>query len=335
MQRFLSWFLVGCFLAGASSASASTRQWLAHDFFVESGAVAELSGLLRDTQGRRVTDCRANIRAVTCVSRGNFDVTGDVEMTRACAPGAEPYVAFFEGVYDRLAPALQKMFCSVKVIHVEPHLESIAYAGMTFRGAEVGFRKSIIDEGLDLSKLISWKEQLPFGGERDNYAVAKNLPQVDIRSEHSGVQDLAFYVLSHEFGHLFDFANDINNWGSTGWTSLSWETSNAPKADTDFPHRDGICYYTCTERPLSPSVIPALYAGFDKSRFVTLYAATNIYDDWAESLAFYMLEQEGMTYRLTTGQGEEYDLLAKLQAPQFADKLAWIERFLQGRLQYP
>jgi hypothetical protein len=338
MQRLSSWRVVGCFLvvsALSPAAQAATRQWVAPDFFVDTGAIAELSGLLRDTRGRRVSDCRANIRAVTCVSRGVFDAAGDVPMTRGCARGAEPYVAFFERVYDRLEPTLQKMFCSVKAIHVEPNLESIAYAGMSFRGAEIGFRKSIIDEGLDLSRLISWKEQLPFGGVRGSYEVARDLPQVEIVSDAPPVEDLAFYVLSHEFGHLFDFANDINGGRRDGWTPLSWESRGTPLPTSDFPHRADICYYNCSGGPLDRGVIPALYAGLERSNFVTVYAATNPYDDWAESLAFYMLEQQGMTYDLRTGQGETYDLLSKLRAPQFASKLAWVERFLAGTLQYP
>lgn len=338
MQRCLLSLCMLLLSAPLFSSTAHAREWLAPDFFVDT--VVPGQGLAWMVS-KRPTDCRANISRVMCVgfSAVDEDFRATPDMSRGCDSDDAKYVAFFEAVYDRLPSAMQKMFCSVRVLRVEPNLESIAYAGMGFNGAEVGFRKSVIDDELDLSTLMSWKEQLPYGGERDVYAPVSTLPRIAVASDQPPVQDLAFYVLTHEFGHLFDFANDINNGpsGPRDWTALSWRNESRVLPEQDFPGRAQVCYYNCGDRIIPRSKIPALYAGLDASNFVTMYAATNIYDDFAESVAMtLMADDPSSSYVLTDGQGASYDAHVKLKSPQFARKAAYVADFLQRKdLDYP
>lgn len=345
-QLFL---VVACLVGSIQVAAASTRQWLADDFFVETYAPQEFFAL--PAPANRPTDCRSQIARAVCVVNSRFARNGATTMSRACMQGSEPYVAFFESVYDQFPATLQTMFCSVRTIYVEQQLESVAYGGMAGGGAVIGVRKSVIDEALEISRLISWKEQLPFGGRRDAYDVRDDLPIVDIRSETPPVQLLAYYVIAHEFGHLFDFANDINSFTNcsigvdsdrcrpraNSFTALSWETGATPKPEFDYPHRREVCYYNCRVAPLPRTAIPEMYEGLAKTGFVSVYASTNIYDDFAESLAFVMLHAHpDVTYYLDTNQGQRYDMLAKLGAPAFAEKRAYMEDFLQRTdLAYP
>lgn len=329
-------FFVLCL--GVLAPPAHAREWLAPDFFVDTLTPGENFAW---NAGRRPTDCRANIAKIMCVGVSSVSLDAAPTMSRGCDEDDAKYVGFFEAVYDRLAPTLQKMFCSVRILRVEP-MESIAYAGMSYNGAEVGFRKSVIDEGLELSKLMSWKEQLPFGGERDAYNPVSNLPNITVKSAQPPVQDLAYYVLTHEFGHLFDFANDINRSTSSGaiaksWTAFSWVSEGRVRRDQDFPGRANVCYYNCSHGPIAYNKIPALYAGLDKSNFITMYAATNMYDDFAESLAMTLMAQDPTgSYVLADGQGNSYDGRVKLQSPQFAAKAAYVANFLQRTdLDYP
>ena len=338
----LNLLLVGVVLLGATSARAETRTWLAPDFYVDTVDVGEPWAT---RSPMRVTDCRAQIGAALCVVASRFEHAGST-MSRGCESDDAKYRDFFEAVYDRLPPPLQKMFCSVDTLYVEPGLESIAYAGMRGNGTVVGFRKSVIDEGLDLSTVLSWKEQLPFGGERDDYNLAKDLPNIATKSDDKPLNDLAYYVLVHEFGHLFDFANNLNTQCFPGaacraragsWTAISWQTTLRPKASADFPHRSDVCYYQCGGRVLPKSAIESVYSGLHATDFVTLYAGTNVYDDLAESLAFYYLEKEGdFSFNLDTRQGSTYDLLSKVNDPVFAQKRAYLEAFLQRKdIRYP
>ena len=342
--RNIGKLLLGIMLLGSAvSAQGAPRVWLADDFFIEAG---EPANMWKGGARPKVTDCRANIKRAMCVVQARFEPRGD-RASRVCDKNSAAYVAFFEAVYDRFPPVLQQVFCSLDTISVEANMESIAYAGLRGSNAIMGFRKSVIDEGLDLSTLLSWKEQLPFGGERDSYKLSDRLPLLAITSgTREPSQDLAFYILAHEFAHMLDFANDINTscWPGMAceaergsWTALSWSDTDHPRKSVDFPHRADVCFYQCNGGPVSTKHIGTLYEGLNDSNFVTLYASTNIYDDFAESMAFYYLDRErGFGYGVDTRQGATWNLLDKVHAPQFKAKLKYIEHFVsRSDIAYP
>ena len=342
--RSIGRLLLGIMLLGSAvSAKAAPRVWLADDFFIE---VGDAPNVWSELTRPKVTDCRANIERAMCVVKARFEPHGD-RASRACDRDSAPYVAFFEAVYDRFPPVLQQVFCSLDKISVEANMESIAYAGLRGSTAIMGFRKSVIDEALDLPTLLSWKEQLPFGGERDSYTLSDKLPLLGVTSGTGAPsQDLAFYILAHEFAHMLDFANDVNTpcWPGMAceaergtWTALSWADTDHPRKSADFPHRADVCFYQCNRSPVPVKYIASLYEGLRDSNFVTLYASTNVYDDFAESVAFYYLDRErGFTYGVDTRQGATYNLLDKVHAPVFKSKLKYIERFVsRDDLAYP
>ena len=80
-----------------------------------------------------------------------------------------------------------------------------------------------------------------------------------------------------------------------------------------------------------------MYAGFADTGFSSVYASTNIYDDFAESMAFYLMASEpGMSYTLDTKQGDQYDMLQRVRAPAFVKKYAYVKRFLSRTdISYP
>jgi hypothetical protein len=343
--------------ASAGSGPAS-RQWLAPDFFVEPAGGpegAKSDSLLRLPQARkRHRDCRKQIADALCLITARPNVAPfspqsqpylDMQ-SRSCDPNNGRYVAFFEAVYDRFTPVMQQMFCSLGTLVVDPHLESIAYAGMRGSSAVMGFRRSAIDENLSLDTLLTWKEQLPFGGDPDSYDLSSDLPMLQFTAPPQPAHNVAYYVLAHEFAHLFDFANGINKRCFPGeqcpvapesFAGHSWETSQRPLGTQDFVHREEICYYHCQAEPLPARAIGPLYAGLHRSNFITLYAATNVFDDFAESVAFYLLDQLGdATFRLDTRQGQQYDLLGGVGSTRFAGKKQFIETFLADKaVRYP
>ncbi len=139
----------------------------------------------------------------------------------------------------------------------------------------------------------TWRENTAFASTPDirlDVLIAR--PEDDCRK--AALQ----YILLHEFGHVMAAESDVmpNWWAGSisrnaySFPSLSWEAAAdgafTPKADQDFPHRDSISLYT-TPR-LSGDQIPAIYEALNHTDFPTLYAASDVQEDFAESYATYV-----------------------------------------------
>ena len=271
-------------------------------------------------------DCRAHITKVVCY------VEGQSGWSRPCLPDSKKYVPVFEALHDRLPPMLQKMFCSLEKLYVEKELESTAYA---LRGRPViGIRASLIDEKLSLTKWATWKEQLNYGGKKDSYATREELPTYTSDTDVT-YEDMVFSIIVHEFGHLFDFANDVNDTeGFSGklkagtYGAIGWETMYKPKAGNDFANRTKLCFYRCGST-LPASTVPAIYGELhDKTNFLNTYTARNPYEDFADTFSFYyFFKLTKHDYKLDTKQGKVYDMREALASDALAAKVKYLEAF--------
>ena len=80
---------------------------------------------------------------------------------------------------------------------------------------------------------------------------------------------------------------------------------------------------------MTKTVAPELYRGLAQSDFISTYAASNPADDFADSLAYYLMDKNLDTvYQLNSGQGESYDIMMKLHSPLFRAKYQYIVDFL-------
>jgi len=158
------------------------------------------------------TDCRAHIESVMCLVDPPENKSEEPGSDRPCLPGGQAYAKYFEALYDNYPSALQKMFCSLRHIYIEKDFFGTAYAGLVKDeagrpiGAKMGIRKSVLDENLNLGLWASWKEQLSFGGVTDSYTLTPNLPSIQTASD-GNLNDFLYFVVAHEFGHIFDFIN--------------------------------------------------------------------------------------------------------------------------------
>lgn len=289
-------------------------------------------------------DCRAHIRKITCLTEGAY-----TERNRTCLPGSESYAHFFEEIHDNFPPVLQKVFCSLQNINVEKEFFGTAYAEVdpVTNKVFIGIRKSVIDENLDLTAWSSWKEQLSFGGISDSYTTMPHLPVHETGNSHK-VNDFLYFVIAHEFGHVIDFANELNVTESClsedcqlkagTWGSISWETYKTAKPENEFLYRKGLCFYTCEGKFLDPSTVEPIYEALvHRSDFVSLYATTQPWDDFADSLAYVMIHQNlKASYVIHSNQGTSYDIIKKVSSPLFAKKLHFINQLLKdSNLRYP
>ena len=142
----------------------------------------------------------------------------------------------------------------------------------------------------------TWKENTPFSAEEGFSLHAQiALPGDDNR------QGALQYLLLHEFGHVLaagrgllpEWWNDAQAMRETDdylYLPLAWritpEKQVVPLPENDFPLRGDIAYYQAPR--LAASQMPDAYAQLRSANFATLYAATSMHEDFAESFASYV-----------------------------------------------
>jgi hypothetical protein len=306
----------------------------------------------------KAESCRENISQVICLVDPALE--NQKPQDRKCLEGGKAYAVYFEQLYDNYPPAMQKMFCSLRYLFIEKQFFGTAYAGALrddskkLVGAMMGIRKSVLDEKLDLKTWASWKDQLNFGGVADSYHYSSELPVVDTTANNRA-NDFLYFVISHEFGHLFDFANDLNKtkncpppsastledpeceMAEGSWGSISWITDKKIKPAHDFPLRTSLCFYTCNGKSLAKSDVTSVYQGIYPTSFISLYSTTEPWDDFADSLAYYLSRKNlQASYRIDTHQGDIFNITEKLDSAVFAEKYRYIDQFMnRADIVYP
>lgn len=307
-------------------------------------------------------DCRAQIAKIVClVDKATYTSDDDRSfMDRPCLPGTENYIAFFEGHYDRSDAVIQKMYCHMARIFVEKSLEATAYASLApdvngkVIGGAVGIRQELLDHPMEHQRWLSWKEETSFGGSPSPQSPSLDL--IHYQSSLNTFETMLDFTLDHEFGHLFDFANHLNSlddckWQQDGkgggqmvgactatagsWTSLSWATIKAPLAADDYPMRSQLCFYFCNGHFIAPADAVVLFSQLMNTNFVSTYASWNMYEDWAENFAYYLMTRErGLGLTMETG-GTTFDLTGHFNSSLLDSKRAYVENFLNKPYYYP
>lgn len=185
----------------------------------------------------------------------------------------------------------------------------------------------------------TWKENTPFApeeGYRLNAQIA--LPGDDNR------QGALQYLLLHEFGHVLSAGrNLLHDWwldaqslrgaGEYHYLPLAWrinaEKRVVPLVGNDFALRADIVYYHGAR--MQGSQMMDAYRQLQGANFATLYAATSVHEDFAESFASYVhavllgkpqairIERDGELLLQFDGYWE---------SPRSADKRALLARLL-------
>lgn len=295
-------------------------------------------------------NCREHIREILCLRSA---ATDDQKKGSVCLEEGLNYAHFFEELYDVYPPALQKMFCSLTVINIERKFGGTAYAGIVkdtlgnVQGVEMGIRKSVLDENLNLQTWATWKEQLSFGGIADSYTVTKGLPEI-LTHANNNVNDFLYFVVAHEFGHIFDFANELNKikdsceekevdgkkveceMAEQSWGAISWINMSKPRLENDYANRSSLCFYSCNQKYIATADINNLYSDLYRTNFISTYSSIQPWDDFADSLAYFLVQQNLDTkYMINTSQGITFDMMMKIKSPVWAVKYNYIKKFLE------
>ncbi|NUN07421.1 MAG: hypothetical protein HUU57_16880 [Bdellovibrio sp.] len=312
------------------------------------------------------TDCRAHIAQIICEVKPQEGWGNPLE--RTCLGGEQKYQKSFEDIYDALDPINQKMFCSLRRIFIEQEFYATGYASLlrfmkdgqvtALPGAIMGVRKSVLEANPSLPQWASWKEQLNFVAIPEEFTTPLPYPRFDGQKPPSLLLD----IVVHEFGHMLDFANSINEelfgvkdcmqqdikseedyfekckpYAKPGsWTDISWIDGRTAKPEKDFLGRSKLCFYNCVNRmDLQTEMVP-FYQGLAQSDFVTSYAASNYMDDFAEAWA--------VRWMLTTLKGDlsikasptvEVQMQDIFESQKFKVKKEYMDKFVQGEIKYP
>lgn len=307
-----------------------------------------------------LADCRARIAKIVClVEPMNADEEGDDFDQRACEPGGESYAWAFEGHFDRSVPVIQKMYCHLSKIWIEKSFVGTAYAGLVRDssgktiGGGIGIRREVLESKLGFDDWLSWKEETSFGGSADS-----NAPRIGVLNYVSNRPTSDFfldYVLNHEFGHIFDFANGLNattecryrekapgEWERVGtceplpgtWGALSWRNVSEPLAGNDFAGREKICFYFCNGQFLKAAEAIDLFLGMLGTNFPSTYSSRYPSEDFAENFALKLAHDDGLRLKLETG-GHSLDLSGHFLGPKLDTKRRYVEDLIQKGPRYP
>jgi len=115
------------------------------------------------------------------------------------------------------------------------------------------------------------------------------------------------------------------------WGAISWRSDSAPKSENEFPNRKGLCFYWCEGSPLPATYVTQLYEDLHETDLISIYATTQPWDDFADSLAYFLMYRNlGSSYLIDTKDGNRFDIMNKLASPLWVKKFKYLERFLEA-----
>ena len=185
----------------------------------------------------------------------------------------------------------------------------------------------------------TWKENTPFAPQHGYRLEAQIAAPADDNRQRA-----LQYLLLHEFGHVlaagrgllpewWNAAEAMRSANDYRYLPLAWRITPAlqvvPLPDNDFPLRADIAYYQAPR--LDACQMRDAYAQLQGANFATLYAATSMHEDFAESFASYVhAVMLGQPQRIRIFQGStlllQYD--GYWNAPRSAAKRQLLEKLL-------
>lgn len=186
---------------------------------------------------------------------------------------------------------------------------------------------------------ISWRENSPFAT-KGTYRIEAEIEEEGRDARKAAIQ----YILLHEVGHIVGVAKGAHpNWFVGGppeqwpFTRLSWLTfvgglQGTSRFDDTFTERSNVKYYTFEDAPLTSGEIYEVYDHLLKTDFVSLYAATNMYDDFAETYAMYVhvvLQQRPWKVTIMKGGDKALEIRDTILAARCEAKKAYLDSMFQ------
>ncbi len=334
----LSLLVFSAALSAGCSKPANETHFLADDFFV---TVVARGNELKATKAVGVkpiatrSECEAALTNAVCETTAATSQISNNYASVKCSSGGAQYVPALMAIYDETPEFMRPSLCSLDRIFISDGIASTAFASSVTDsmgrriGGYVGMRRGTFLQQPSAHALVSWKEQLAFGGSTDFLANDPKLVQLSYNLKLTNLkQDGLFYVLMHELGHLIDFNNAVNSTSGavTEWSRLSWDGgTDVPLHQASFFKRDDFCFYNC-QNYLNVSDAKEIYTSLQKSAFITTYSSMNPWEDFAEFWAWHlMIEFKNPDFEITVPGEVTLKMNEGFAAnPQIKNKLEFI-----------
>lgn len=186
----------------------------------------------------------------------------------------------------------------------------------------------------------SWRERSPF----DQSASVTLAMQIAHEDDDNLLHAIQFLLL-HELGHALSAGRRFHpDWWSGlpdqrraddySFLPISWEIDDTrrivPLPGNDFPLRASVSHYDGDTR-LPAGYIPDIYRALKRSGFPTLYAASSVHEDFAESFACHVhVQLMGKPLAVSIHQHGELVMHWQIdwRSERYAGKRAFFERLL-------
>ena len=184
----------------------------------------------------------------------------------------------------------------------------------------------------------TWKENSPFRSQ-GAYRIKATIEPKDSDNRKQAIQ----FILTHEIGHLVGAVNHLHpNWFIGGdpeefaFTKISWIKKGdkvISKFDHQFLLRKDIGYYRFDKSPLSADRILDCYRQLEDTDFSSLYAATNMWDDFAETFVIFvhnLLQKKPWKIEIIRNNSSAKTYKTSLMTDQGRVKKKFMEDFIRG-----
>ncbi|MBL7542602.1 MAG: hypothetical protein JNL11_02245 [Bdellovibrionaceae bacterium] len=196
---------------------------------------------------------------------------------------------------------LQKISAQTVGIFFVEDLGGSAYTDYVFDKNGRSVAGFVVLDKLALSRQANewatWKESSPFAL-NSSVTLRATIETKKNDSRKNALQ----YILLHEFGHLLSIQNPMlplwgKNWIETkikpemSFFHESWKVSDGKLSslhDLEWPARSLVIYYAQNSKKQPAYAAIESYRRITATKFPTLYAATNPFDDFADSFANYV-----------------------------------------------
>ena len=293
------------------------------------------------------SDCRERIAEILCLVNPPDENNPYATMyNRPCLEEGVEFKNIFQAHYDQAHPVIKKLYCSLEKIWIENQLSTTAYAtpiydnSDTLVAAGIGIKKEFLLASPKLGDWFTEKEVTSYGNEKNalSFKTKKN--------NHSAV----YYALNHEFGHILDYANKLNQYetpcGSMtntkdcqptqdSWSVLSWKNASQINQENDHPLFRDLCFYQCGGEYISIEKAPLIFEALFKTNFISTYSTINPKEDWAETFAVYLETlDEKLDLNVETPK-KTFNLSSHFNSHNLKSKRMFIEKFLNSNIKYP
>lgn len=189
----------------------------------------------------------------------------------------------------------------------------------------------------------TWKENSAFRP-RPGFEVAVTIEPPEGDTAENAIQ----FILLHELGHAIGLGLGVHGfWDEKGlppatrdsdFVALSWEPDGKgwliSRYAEKFPQLVQARFYRFDQAPLVLSDAEAVYRALSQTNLPSLYAVTNVYDDFAETFAVYVHTQLlGKPYRVDVSDSQltRYTYASCIVAQTCPDKVRVLEALLKPK----